>query len=410
MTQAPDDSLPSMYSTGPVVFILGLVLFVAFFHQDPVMSAFCLALMGLMILCRYWARLAAPYVDLTVASQRRRMFPGEEFDFTIQAANRSYMPIWLQAAGPSFGAGPHSEGQLPTYLNGALPPRGRSSFTWRLKAGRRGVHRLGPSQLVAGDLTGFYPQKLPCHDQTEILIYPRLVPLKRLEFSQQELFGNARARHQVVDPVCISGTRDYQPGRPARNIHWRASARHQRWQEKVFEPSAQPKVLISLDVNGFIGAKADEDFECTLEAAASLALDLEQRKVQVGFINNGVRLSGQTGLFGAAQDSSSPQASPDPPVWTTENILESLARLGLQSSGDMAARLTQYSSLLRGACLLHCVWQPDLEAAAVRGLCQRRRVPITLLVAGPQPDGPEASVLPGRGLLHLSNLVELTSP
>jgi uncharacterized protein (DUF58 family) len=410
MNQAPDDSISSLFSAVPVIFFLGLLLFVAFFHQEPVMSAICLALLALMLLCRFWARLAAPYVDLSVVSERRRMFPGDEFSLTIKTINRSYMPIWLQAAGPQLSAGADLENDLPAYLNGALPPRGCSSFTWRLKAGRRGVHRLGPSELVAGDLTGFYPQQLPCLDQTVILIYPRLVSLNRPVLSQQEMFGNARARHPVVDPVCITGTRDYQPGRPARNIHWRASARHQRWQEKVFEPSAQAKVIISLEVGGFVRGQAIKDFEHTLEAVASLAVELERQKVQVSFISNGARLSAEPATSELSQNFSGRHNQPDPPVWLAENILESLARLGFSSTGDMAARLTQYSALLRGASLLHCVWQLDQAAAEVRGLCQRRKVPVTLLVAGSLAPGPEAFVPVGRDVLHLSDLVELQSP
>lgn len=407
MNWVPDASIPSVFTAGPVKFILGLLLFMGLYHGEPVFSAFCVALLALMVACRYWASLAAPYVSLSVTSDRQRMFPDDEFNLTVLAGNRSYLPIWLQAGGPRLDAVGPSCGELTPTLNGALPPRGLSSFTWQLRAGRRGVHRLGPSELVAGDLTGFYPRRLPCLEQTEILIYPRLVPLKIPEFTRQEMFGNARSRHPVVDPVCITGTRDYQPGRPARNIHWQASARHQRWQEKVFEPSAQTKVVISLDVSGFARDGALEGFERTLEAVASLAVDLESHKVQVGFFNNGVRLSGGCMESASMYSLSYRQGHPDAPVWQAQNILESLARLGLRPTGDMVARLRQCGSLLRGASLLHCVWRLDPAAVAVRGLCRRRGVPVTLLVAGPLATGPWTAMAAGRGLLQLRNLVSL---
>ncbi|MBW1691959.1 MAG: DUF58 domain-containing protein, partial [Deltaproteobacteria bacterium] len=47
------------------------------------------------------------------------------------------------------------------------------------------------------------------------------------------------------------GTRDYQNWRPARHIHWKASASHNRLQEKVFEPSEQEKVLLAVEVSQF---------------------------------------------------------------------------------------------------------------------------------------------------------------
>ncbi len=409
MSQMPDESVPSLFTAIPILAALGILLFIAFYHEESVLSAFVMALMALMVLCRYWARLAAPYVSLSVVSDRQRMFPGDEFSLTTYAGNRSYLPIWLQAGGPRLGVIDSCDGELPPVLNGTLSPRGLSTFTWRLRAGRRGVHLLGPSNLVAGDLTGFYPYRLPSFEQTEVLVYPRLVPLKIPELTRREMFGNTRSRHPVVDPICIAGTRDYQPGRPARNIHWRASARHQRWQEKVFEPSAQPKVVISLDVAGFASGQAVEEFERTLEAVASLAVDCERRKVQVGFFNNGARYTGEALADETGQNLSSRRDHPDPPVWLADNILESLARLTLRPACDMVLRLGQCNSLLRGASLLHCVWQPDQSAAAVRGLCQRRGVPVTLLVAGPPASGPEAAAVDGKGFLHLRNLVDLTA-
>ena len=138
-------------------------------------------------------------------------------------------------------------------------------------------------------------------------------------------------------------------------------------------------MVISLDVSGFAHDGAVEGFERTLEAVASLAVDLERRKVQVGFFNNGVRLSGKSMDHASLYKLSSRQEHPDAPVWLAQNILESLARLGLRPNGDMATRLGQCGSLLRGASLLHCVWR--------LGLGRRR---------GARP------VPPSRGARHLA--------
>ncbi len=76
----------------------------------------------------------------------------------------------------------------------------------------------------------------------------------------RELFGVPGVKSPVKDPVYILGTRDYQPSGPSRHIHWKASARHLKLQEKVFEPSEQEKVLLALEVGSFQKSLANEAF------------------------------------------------------------------------------------------------------------------------------------------------------
>ena len=60
MTWVPDAYISSLFTAGPVKFVLGLLLVLALYHWEPVLSAFCLALLVLMVACRYWASLRRP--------------------------------------------------------------------------------------------------------------------------------------------------------------------------------------------------------------------------------------------------------------------------------------------------------------------------------------------------------------
>jgi uncharacterized protein (DUF58 family) len=125
---------------------------------------------------------------------------------------------------------------------------------WNVTAARRGVYAIGPLRLGSADLPGFFPGEREVGARVEVIVYPMLVPLDTLDLPKRDFFGASGGRSPVKDPLFMLGTTDYVPGRPARHIHWKASARHHRLQEKLFESSHQEKALIVVDVKGF-----DED-------------------------------------------------------------------------------------------------------------------------------------------------------
>ena len=120
----------------------------------------------------------------------------------------------------------------------------RTHFEWELTANRRGVHQIGPPISWRVTFLPSSPGRRGLKSLTRSLSIPRLVPLKSFSLPRRDFFGVPGARSPVQDPIYILGTRDYQHGQPAKYIHWKASARHNRLQEKVFESTQQEKVLL----------------------------------------------------------------------------------------------------------------------------------------------------------------------
>jgi len=166
-----------------------------------------------------------------------------------------------------------------------------------LTAQKRGIYPVGPPRMAVGDLMGFYPRETGGGRELEIIVYPRLIPLKPLSLPKRDFFGVPGAKSPVQDPVYIMGTRDYQPGRSARAIHWKASARRNRLQEKIFEPSEQAKVLIVVDVDRYAMNAAHDDFEQTLEVVASLAMECDRQTFAIGLATNGKVKGGRSAVF-----------------------------------------------------------------------------------------------------------------
>jgi uncharacterized protein (DUF58 family) len=113
----------------------------------------------------------------------------------------------------------------------------------------------------------------------------------------------------------------------------KASVRHQRLQEKLFDSSEQEKVLVIIDVEQFAECNAGEAFERTLEVAASLVVAYGQRGCSTGFLTNG-KLQGAPPFLPITKNR-----------YQVSHIMDALARLQMQPAETTATYLAaRYSS------------------------------------------------------------------
>ena len=194
----------------------------------------------LMVGSSLWTRIAPYRLSLLFRLDRHRLFPGEIAHLEITIRNAKPLPFYLSIEGPF-----HLLGQT------IVMPFAKLHHAWNMPLTRRGVYPLRACTLSFGDPFGLSSTRrtLPLHE--EIVVYPRL---KRIEGSIaqfQEFFGLHPAKGLVEDPAAYAGTRDYTGSRPARFIHWKASARIGKIQEKIFEPTSHAKILVIVKVEGF---------------------------------------------------------------------------------------------------------------------------------------------------------------
>jgi len=379
------DTLPprvsSLFVLPPSVCLVGLLLFVALLNGQRELAVLSFLVLGMAGVAKLWARATRAGLRCRLALDRDRLFPGETAHLTAEVENRRVLPALVEVAVPARGLLPpgenvaHGERSLLWYQTGR--------FRWELQAFRRGVYQVGPGRMRSGDLLGFYAASRTDGESAEVLVYPRIRPLVRPALPRRDFFGIPGADSPVRDPVYILGTRDYQPGRPAKHIHWKASARHHRLQEKLFEPSEQEKVLLAVTVEGFAQAEA-EAFEGTLEACASLAVRLDRAGVALGAAVDGVLVGEAAALVPVGRRPHQLQA-----------ILELLARL---TPTPAAPLLDVLGATLPWGLTCVCFSLEGARGAAVASL-EHRRVPVLRVAARP---GPEAGahaldVMPAGG-------------
>ncbi len=289
-----------------------------------------LAWLGLLALVtvsgtRIWAAAGGSGLDLRVDLDPARAFPGETVRLGLALNNRSILPIRAKVSATLPREIASESGLRSSLIDCTVPSLGNVSRHIVLKPQKRGVYEFGRIGVETGDPFGFFLCTTETDRGKELIVYPRIFALDTKAFPALGFFGASFAKSLAEDPAYSAGTRDHAENRPARFIHWKASAHRGRLQEKIFEPTARRDVCLIVDAEGFESKGAAEEFEGALEIAASMAFVFGTGDAALGFISN----AGSKG--GGAQFLRSGKGGEGP-----GRILEAMARLEMRATCDIA--------------------------------------------------------------------------
>lgn len=270
---------------GWLILACALVLLAALLRQGGILLVAVLLFM-LIAVSQIWSKYALSRLEYSRRLSATHAFFGDEVTLEISISNRKILPLpWVRveeeldeqlqlpetvATSPS-----HRPGRV---MLGNIMPVGwyhKVKRIYPIKCTKRGYFSFGPTRIQSGDYFRFHVQEMHVPNSTDLVVYPRIVPLNQLGIPSREPFGDLRvSRHLFQDPVRVSSIRDYAPGDPLKRIHWKASARTGRLQTKVFENTTSPNMGIFLDVrtvkHPFWGEIA-QLLETVAIAAASIA-------------------------------------------------------------------------------------------------------------------------------------------
>ena len=263
-----------------------------------VISAFLLTVVPV---AWWWNRGSLNRVSYERSISERRAFPGETVDLTLRVANQKLLPLgWLSVEDQWSLALPVEDGMLfaaPAGQTGVF--RSAFSVRWyeqirrrhRLRCTKRGFYPFGPVRLVSGDIWGLFRNSKILSQLDWLIVYPQVLSLEALGFPQKEPLGERKATWRIFeDPSRAVGIRDYRPEDGFRHIHWKASARRQDLQTKVYEPTTSHHLVLFLNVATF--ARHWEGIkplllEQTIAVSASIASWAVAERCLVGLMANG---------------------------------------------------------------------------------------------------------------------------
>jgi uncharacterized protein (DUF58 family) len=347
--------------------MLALLLFAAWYGQFIIVIILGL-LMSTAGLSFLWSRLALKRVVCLRSLIEQRAFPGEYIETKWSLVNRKVLPLpWVQVDDEiPYGFMPEktlAEGSRIGFglLNRTTALLWYTRISWKQQfyCHKRGYYPLGPLSITTGDMFGLYTCSITIPMEEHVIVYPRLFPVDQLGIPSLFPLGETKAERQIfADPTRIMGIRDYRPRDSLRHVHWKATARHQNLQVKVFEPTTTLSMAIFLAIDSFTSTdiSGDEEFELAVSSAASIA-------------NHVIRQGSPVGLFVNTQcaDNGQPvRILPGSGVNQLIDMLEALAKVTPRFSTDFREFLREERRGLPWGTTLICILsRPPQDLAVV---------------------------------------------
>ena len=140
--------------------------------------------------------------------------------------------------------------------------------------GRRGRRRLAPPALVLRDPFGLAQRVVTGTESDEILVLPRVLPVRATAGGGDATPAHARAALIAAAETELDGLREHRPGSPASRIHWPAFARGHGLMERKLISEADSRPLVVLDPRA---PATPEALDNAVRAAASLCVHFAKR-------------------------------------------------------------------------------------------------------------------------------------
>ncbi|MFQ5813149.1 MAG: DUF58 domain-containing protein [Anaerolineae bacterium] len=295
-----DYSKETQFSEAWVALAIVLTAVGLVFRQKGLMLVAAL-LLTIVPIAWLWNKYALRGLHYERFFSERRAFPDETLELTLRVSNWKLLPVgWLHVVDQFpldvplldeelITSQSSNVGQLVTAFS--LRWYQRVSRRYRLHCPRRGFYRFGPAHLKSGDLFGLFSQEGWQKEDDWLIVYPRVVPIAELGLLSKEPFGETKARQRIFeDPMRTIGVREHQPGDSFKHIHWKATARQQRLQTRVYEPTTSFNLIVFLNVATFPKHWQGTDpalLEKAISVAASIANYGAEQRYIVGVIANG---------------------------------------------------------------------------------------------------------------------------
>lgn len=334
-----------------------------------------------------WTRYALHRLNSDIEISQSHAFVGETLDLTLQLENRKIIPLTalqvrinlpeiLEPSNQPFSK-LHESAPLEGVVVRSTSMRWYERLTWNFQIPliTRGHFQLARVDLKSGDLFGVYRRERTDEAERTLWVYPEVISLERLGLPRLRPQGDQRGGQRLFeDPTRLQTIRDYRPGDPLKKVDWKATARRQTLQSRVYDPSSDLIAVVALNVStlphawqGFFG----DIFERAVSVAASLAHDFSNERVPVGLLANCTWPGHDTAI----------RVPPSRSPGQMTKILEALAMADVFTLVRIERMLSEerltYGSTLA---LVTAVLTPDLESSLLR--LKRHGAQIGLIYVG----------------------------
>jgi uncharacterized protein (DUF58 family) len=156
-----------------------------------------------------------------------------------------------------------------------------STSQWKIntQCTQRGVYTLGGTTLETGDPFGIFTLTFEDPTSSTLAVMPPVIALPQFQILSSGWSGDGRRNPRSwEETINASHTREMTPNDPMRLIHWKSSARHDKFLVHQFEgnPAGAWWLLLDLDRN----VQRGQGFDSTEEHAVILSASIAARGLQ----------------------------------------------------------------------------------------------------------------------------------
>jgi hypothetical protein len=207
------------------------------------------------------------------------LFEDDPIEVTLQFKHTGLKPALLVGGQEFCPFAPSSDQLRPFFIPGLFKNQS-VSLDYQTLCNRRGTYNFSTMKLRSKGPFSLFNTGRTLAIPSEILIYPKYHPLKRIRLLESRGFADKQARRVGVSSEVI-GTREYHHGDTLRQIHWRSTARVGRLVVKEFSDNDQLTMTVVLDLAtwGNVGQGKFSTFETAIRIAASLGYYATQQGI-----------------------------------------------------------------------------------------------------------------------------------
>ncbi|MCR2820913.1 DUF58 domain-containing protein [Lederbergia panacisoli] len=252
----PNPTNRSLYYTSHILFLLVII---AFFVNQLFTLFIFISCLVIVLLHSYYLKIAGNHLDLVNVKEKNFFIIDDEARWKIILINRG-MPIVKATLKLTFDACVLPMG-APYKVNNGLVEITIPFSIWKNEeknvfvpviASKRGKSQIReltvriPHLFGSGYIDLIYQNQI----NTQMLVYPgrSSVYLSDLEFKNKQGLQDV-STSLYVDTMHPIGVRDYMAGDPFQHIHWKASAKTQNLQSKVFSRIASRGWMFILNIS-----------------------------------------------------------------------------------------------------------------------------------------------------------------
>ncbi|AGC67196.1 hypothetical protein Cst_c01700 [Thermoclostridium stercorarium subsp. stercorarium DSM 8532] len=171
-------------------------------------------------------------------------------------------------------------------------PYTRIIRTHTVKCTKRGYYHLKSAALTARSITGTISAIKDETTDAKLYVFPGTLTLSELNLPSHSWQGDRVVRRWILeDPLIFAGIREYTTSDPIKNINWKATARMGTLQVNQYEPTANHRLMVFLNVDTkpdqWTVTDEPERVEYGISVAATVLEYASRNVIEAGFCTNG---------------------------------------------------------------------------------------------------------------------------